>query len=122
MLSSSRVIFLHVVSKMFDNFIPLFVQDPSRATTGTLTRRSTQMSKSLRAPWSSRTSRKPGASSSHLKEPLFRIRKGFNADPDPVFYLNADPDPEGAKPVRIRILVRLYRHKMLDFDMKIYLM
>ena len=24
---------------------------------------------------------------------VFRIRIGFNADPDPAFYLNADPDP-----------------------------
>jgi hypothetical protein len=89
-------IFLHVVSKIFDNFIPLFVQDPSRATTGTWTRRSTQMSKSLRAPWSSRTSRKPGTSSSHLKEPLFRIRNGFSAgaDPDRGSHANADPDPD----------------------------
>ena len=25
---------------------------------------------------------------------VFRIRIGFNADPDPAFYLNADPDPD----------------------------
>ncbi len=25
---------------------------------------------------------------------VFRIRTGFNADPDPGFYLNADPDPD----------------------------
>ncbi len=25
---------------------------------------------------------------------MFRIRIGFNADPDPAFYLNADPDPD----------------------------
>ncbi len=40
------------------------------------------------------------------------IRIGFNADldPDPVFYLKADPDPGGqnsADPGGIRILVRL---------------
>jgi hypothetical protein len=30
---------------------------------------------------------------------------GFIADPDPAFYLNADPDPDpGGKPLRIRIL------------------
>ncbi len=101
--------------------IPLFVQDPSRATTGTLTHRSTQMSKSLRAPWSSRTSRKPGTSSSHLKEPLFPIRIGFIADLNPTFVISADPD-QGAKPVRIRILARLCCHKKLNFGMKIYLM
>jgi hypothetical protein len=26
-------------------------------------------------------------------KPLLRIRIGFNADPDPAFYLNAHPDP-----------------------------
>jgi hypothetical protein len=26
-------------------------------------------------------------------EPVLWIRIGFNADPDPDFYLNADPDP-----------------------------
>jgi hypothetical protein len=25
---------------------------------------------------------------------MFRIRIGFNADPDPAFYLIADPDPD----------------------------
>ncbi len=25
---------------------------------------------------------------------VLRIRIGFNADPDPAFYLNADPDPD----------------------------
>jgi hypothetical protein len=34
-------------------------------------------------------------------------------------YLNADPVRlHGATPMRIRILVKLYRHKKLDFDMK----
>ncbi len=28
-----------------------------------------------------------------LKYAVFRIRIGFNADPDPAFYLDADPDP-----------------------------
>jgi hypothetical protein len=43
-------------------------------------------------------------------QPVLTIRIGFNADPDPGFYLNADPDPvriQGAKPMRIRIMVRL---------------
>ncbi len=119
MLLSSRAIFLQIGSKFFEKFIPLLLQDPSRATTGTLTRRSTQMSKSLRAPWSSRTSRKPGTSSSHLKEPLFPIRIGFIADLNPTFVISADPD-QGAKPVRIRILARLCCHKKLNFGMKIY--
>ncbi len=36
------------------------------------------------------------------------IRIGFNEDPDLVFYLNADMDPDQeAKPMRIRFLVRL---------------
>jgi len=26
--------------------------------------------------------------------PVLWIRVGFNADPDPAFYLNADPDPD----------------------------
>jgi hypothetical protein len=51
---------------------------------------------------------------------MFRVRIGFNTDPDPAFYLNADPDPniriQGAKPMRI--LVRLCGHKKFDFDMK----
>ena len=52
-----------------------------------------------------------------------RIRIGFNADLDPAFYLNADPDTDpdlGAKPKRIwiRILVRLLSHKKLKFYMK----
>jgi hypothetical protein len=25
---------------------------------------------------------------------VFLVRIGFNADPDPAFYLNADPDPD----------------------------
>ncbi len=44
------------------------------------------------------------------------------SDPDPAFYLNADPDPHldpGSKNrIRIRILFRLCRHKKLDFDKK----
>jgi hypothetical protein len=35
---------------------------------------------------------------------MLTIRIGFNADPDPGFYLNADPDPgriQGAIPMRI---------------------
>jgi hypothetical protein len=40
------------------------------------------------------------------------IRIGFNADPDPAFYLNVDPDQAqgcrtNADPWGIRILVRL---------------
>jgi hypothetical protein len=41
---------------------------------------------------------------------VLRIPIGFNADPDP-----------GSRPMRslrIRILIRLCRHKKLDFDMK----
>jgi hypothetical protein len=44
------------------------------------------------------------------KSPVFWIRIGFLADPDPAFfYLNADPDPDpGSKRMRIRdILVRI---------------
>ncbi len=29
-----------------------------------------------------------------IKIPVFQICIGFHADPDPAFYLNADPDPE----------------------------
>ncbi len=47
------------------------------------------------------------------------IRIGFNADPtldpDPAYYLNADPDPKNqtkaAMPIRIRISHELYCHK-----------
>ncbi len=55
---------------------------------------------------------------------VFRIRIGFNADPDLTFYLKADPDPnlDPGKPnlhgIRIRILVILCHHKKLDFDPK----
>ncbi len=53
----------------------------------------------------------------------FRIRNGFNTDldPDPAVYLNADQIRiriQGARPMRIRILVRLCRHKKLDFYLK----
>jgi hypothetical protein len=41
---------------------------------------------------------------------------GFNADPETAFYLH-----QGAKPMRIRILVRLSRHKRLNLYTKIYL-
>ncbi len=59
-----------------------------------------------------------------------QIRIVFNADPDtdadPAFYLNADPDPDSrsqtnAGRLRIQILVRLCRHKKLDFNLKIIL-
>jgi hypothetical protein len=47
------------------------------------------------------------------------IRIGFNADPDPGFYLNSDPDRiQGAKPTRIWIMVRLYCQKKLNFSME----
>ncbi len=29
-----------------------------------------------------------------LYKPVFWIRIGFNSDPDPVFYLNAEPDQD----------------------------
>ncbi len=29
-----------------------------------------------------------------ILQAVFRIRIGFNADPDPAFYLNAEPDPD----------------------------
>jgi hypothetical protein len=40
---------------------------------------------------------------------------GFNEDPDPAFF---SMRIQGANPMRIRVLVRLCRHKKLDFDMK----
>jgi hypothetical protein len=44
-------------------------------------------------------------------------------DPDPAFYLNADPDPGSQTNARsmqilIWIMVILCRHKKMDFDMK----
>jgi hypothetical protein len=49
------------------------------------------------------------------------IRNGSNADPDPAFYLHANPDP-GSKEQNqcgsMGILVRLKRHKQLNFCMK----
>jgi hypothetical protein len=48
---------------------------------------------------------------------VLRTLIGFNADPDPDFYLNADPDP-GSKINADSDPGRLRRHKKLDFDMK----
>jgi hypothetical protein len=56
--------------------------------------------------------------------PVFRIPIGFNADPDPAFYLKADPDQDpdsGSQTMRIHvdwILVKLCRYKKLDFYTK----
>jgi hypothetical protein len=51
------------------------------------------------------------------------IRVGFNANPDPAFFLNADPDPESqTKPIRILILARLCRLKKLYFTSKYILL
>jgi len=36
--------------------------------------------------------------------PVFLIRISLNADPDPGFYLNADPDSDPKFELRIRIL------------------
>ncbi len=48
---------------------------------------------------------------------MLRIRIVINADPDPAF-TSMRIRIYGAKPMRIRILVRLCRHKKLDFDIK----
>ncbi len=37
---------------------------------------------------------RPAAFVEILQKPVLWIRIGFNADPDPVFYLNVDPDPD----------------------------
>jgi hypothetical protein len=56
---------------------------------------------------------------------VFRIRIGFNADPEPTFYLSADADPDpGANQcgsMQIRILIRLCGHKswILTYFMKV---
>ncbi len=50
---------------------------------------------------------------------VLRIRTGFNAEPVPASYLKADPDPDqGSQTNADPILVRLCRHKELDFDIK----
>ncbi len=52
---------------------------------------------------------------------VFLIRIGFNADPDPAFYLNADPDPDPGNQSNAdpnQFLVRLCLYKKFDFDMK----
>ncbi len=48
------------------------------------------------------------------------IRVGVTADPDPAFfYLSAEWDlKKEAKPMRIRIVAALFRHKKLIFYMK----
>jgi hypothetical protein len=51
---------------------------------------------------------------------VFQIRFGFNADPEPAFYLSADADPDpGAKPMRIHADPdpnQTLRSQKLDFD------
>jgi hypothetical protein len=34
-----------------------------------------------------------------LSDPVLWIRIGFNADPDPAFYLDADPDPDAGSQI-----------------------
>jgi hypothetical protein len=46
------------------------------------------------------------------------IHTGFNADPNPAFYLNADPDP-GAIPMRVHADPdpgKTLSHKKMNFD------
>jgi hypothetical protein len=43
--------------------------------------------------WSNSTLLLTNRQESELNKAVLWIRTGFNADPDPAFYLNVDPDP-----------------------------
>jgi hypothetical protein len=46
------------------------------------------------------------------------IRGGVNADPDPAFFISVRIRIQEAKPMRIRILAPLFRHKKLHSYLK----